>query len=60
MNKGMLLVAIGCGRLPGIIDIVKKHSFVVFGSMDDLPLSHFTDYADSNITDTKVYFYETG
>lgn len=56
----MLLVAIGCGRLPGITDIVKKHSFVVFGSMDDLSLSHFADYANSNIKDTKVYFYETG
>ena len=56
----MLLVAIGCGRVPGILDIDKNQSFVVFGSMDDLPLSHFADYANSNMIVTKVYFYETG
>ena len=55
MNKGMLLVAVGCGRLPGILDIVKKHSFVVFGTMDESPVEKST-----LIKDSPVYFYETG
>ena len=55
----MLLVAIGCGRIPGIQDIDKKHSFVVFGTMDGKALSYFTEYS-RNIIDSSVYFYETG
>ena len=51
----MLLVAIGCGRIPDILEIVKKQSFAVFGSMDEKP---FTDHI--LIEDSPVYFYETG
>ena len=51
----MLLVAIGCSRLQNIIDIVKSHSYVVFGSMDEKP------FKESNPDkDIQVYFYETG
>jgi hypothetical protein len=56
MNKGMLLVAIGRGRLPGILDTTAKQSFVVFGTIDDEVLTGFTD----NNMDLPVYFYETG
>lgn len=55
----MLLVAIGCGRLPEILGIIKRHSFVVFGTMDEGPLSQFAD-RNKEIIDSPVYFYETG
>lgn len=55
----MLLVAVGCGRLPGILDIVKSQSFVVFGTMDEKPLTHFSEKSDREM-DSPVYFYETG
>ena len=51
----MLLVAIGFGRLPGILDIVNLQTFVVFGTMNEKPL-----YDDTIIKDLPVYFYETG
>jgi len=58
----MLLVALGCGRLPGMLDIASNHPFVVFGTMngeilaglDVSSLAEITPYA------LKVYFYETG
>ena len=59
MKNNMLLVAIGCGRLPGILDIIKAQSFVVFGSMDKKPLAHFSKSPDS-AADSPVFFYETG
>jgi len=34
VGKGMLLAAVGCGRLPGILDITARHPFLVFGTMD--------------------------
>ncbi len=55
----MLLVAIGCGRIPDILEIVKKQSFAVFGTMDEKPLSHLSEKPD-RIMDSQVYFYETG
>ena len=55
----MLLVAIGCGRLPNIVEIVKNHSFAVFGTMDDKTLSNLLECTGS-ILDFPVYFYETG
>lgn len=49
----MLLVAIGCGRLPGILDIAARQSFVVFGAMDGTTLNGLSE-------GKSVYFYETG
>jgi len=34
VGEGMLLVALGCGRLPGILDIAARYPFVVFGTME--------------------------
>lgn len=51
----MLLAAIGCGRLPGIIDISERQSFVVFGTMDGKSLAYF-----ENKLGLPVYFYEIG
>ena len=56
----MLLVAIGCGRIPDILERCRKKTFVVFGTMDEKHLSSFADRAKGNMTDTPVYFYETG
>ena len=54
----MLLVAIGCGRIPRILEKGQKDSFVVFGTMDEGPLLHLPGRGCS--IDTQVYFYETG
>lgn len=50
----MLLVALSCGRLPGIFDIAARHSFVVFGTMEGEVL------ADLTASELPVYFYEAG
>lgn len=52
----MLLVAIGCGRLPGILDTSEKYSSVVFGTMGDKYLSGLS----RENTGIPVYLYETG
>jgi hypothetical protein len=52
----MILVAIGCGRLPAILEISEKQSIVVFGTMGDKPL---LGLSDGNRC-LPVYFYETG
>ena len=59
MNDKLLLAAIGCGRLPGILKTVKENSFVVFGAMDNKNISIFTG-SENGITGVKIYFYETG
>jgi hypothetical protein len=57
----MLLVALGCGRLPGIFDIAAKHPFVVFGTMEGKVFARLTAcIADSPASNLPVYFYETG
>jgi hypothetical protein len=61
MAEGMFLVALGCGRLPGILDIAARHPFVVFGTMHG---KVFADLMASVVGSTgsalPVYFYETG
>ena len=57
----MLLVAIGRGRLPGILDITARHSFVVFGTMDGKIFADLNArVAGSTASSLPVYFYETG
>lgn len=55
----MLLVAIGCGRLPQMLEIAAKRSFVVLGAMET---ELFADLASGREPppDLPVYFYETG
>ena len=61
MNEGMLLVALGRGRLPGIFDITARHPFVVFGAMDRSVLAGLTVCVlGSAPSSLPVYFYETG
>ncbi len=61
VGEGMLLVALGCGRLPGIIDITARHPFVVFGTMDGQVLAGLTaGVVGSTASALPVYFYETG
>lgn len=61
MNEGMLLVALGCGRLPGILDIAARHSFVVLGTMEGKVLAGLTACVVGNAASAlPIYFYETG
>ena len=61
MGKGALIVAIGCGRLPGILEITTRHSFVVFGTMDGAVLSDLSArISDGTAFSFPAYFYETG
>ena len=57
----ILLVALGCGRLPAILDTAARRPFVVFGTMDGQILAPLTDHhAGSQASAVTVYFYETG
>jgi hypothetical protein len=61
VSEGMLLVALGRGRLPGILDIIARHPFVVFGTMDRSVLAGLTACVlGSPPSYLPVYFYETG
>ena len=61
MSEGMLLVALGRGRLPGMLDIAMRHPFVVFGTMYGKVLAGITAcLVGSTASALPVYFYETG
>jgi hypothetical protein len=61
VGEGMLLVALGCGRLPGILDIVASHPFVVFGTMQGKVLAGLTAcVVGTTACALPVYFYESG
>ena len=61
MFEEKLIVALSCGRLPGILDITETHSFVVFGTMDEKVLAGLTEHvADGTVPSFPIYFYETG
>ncbi len=61
VRQEALLVALGCGRLSGILAIAASHPLVVFGTMQGEALSglpgHRTGSTASGLT---VYFYESG
>lgn len=58
MDPKLLLVAIGCSRLPAILDMALRQPIVVFGTMDD---TLTPDLASQNRESAlPVYFYETG
>ena len=61
MSEGMLLVALGRGRLPGILKITARHPFVVFGTMDGKVLAGLNACVVGDTASAlPVYFYETG
>ena len=61
MGEEMILVAIGCGRLPGILDIAARHPLVVFGTMEGKVFAGLTAcVVYSTAFALPVYFYETG
>lgn len=60
-RQGTLLVALGCGRLPGILDIAASHPIVVFGTMQGEVLSGLPAHrTGSKAPGSTVYFYESG
>jgi hypothetical protein len=57
----MLLVALGCGRLAGILAIAARNSFVVLGTMDGNAFAGLAGSIEGSMTlAMPVYFYETG
>lgn len=61
VDEGILLVALGCGRLQGILDIVARHPFVAFGTMEGEILAGLVDsVVGGTVSALSVYFYETG
>jgi hypothetical protein len=61
VGQGMLLVALSCGRLPGILDISARHPFVVFGTMEGKAFASLTAcVVGCTASALLVYFYETG
>ena len=61
VEEGMLLVALGCSRLKGMLDIAAVHSFVVLGTMDGNIFSDINaSLSGSKASALPVYFYETG
>lgn len=57
----MLLVALGCGRLPGMLDVAARRPFVVFGTMEGEALAGLAACVAGNTASAlPVYFYETG
>jgi hypothetical protein len=61
VSKGMLLVALGRDRLPGILDITTRYPFVVFGTMDTKAMTGLTAFVEGNTpSPLPVYFYEPG
>jgi hypothetical protein len=61
LGDRMLLVALGCGRLPGILEIAARNSFVVLGTMDSKAFVGLTSSIEDGLRPAvAVYFYETG
>jgi len=61
VGEGMILVALGCSRLPGILDITARHTFVVFGTMEGKVFADLAACVVGNkVSALPVYFYETG
>jgi hypothetical protein len=61
MGERMLLVALGCCRLPEVLDIAARHSFVVFGTMEGKAFAGLSARADGSTSPVfPVYFYEIG
>ena len=57
----MLLVALSCGRLPGIFDIAARYPFVVFGTIERRVLAGLTaSITGGAASELPVYFYEAG
>ena len=59
-SEEILFVAIGCGRLPGMLDVASKRPFVVLGTMDGQTLTGLASSACGTTSEVAVYFYETG
>ncbi len=60
MTGAVLLVAVNCGRAPGLLDFAAKRAFLVLGTIDAQPLAGLEASLRQNVSAVPVYFYETG
>ncbi len=60
MDEPILFVAIGCGRLPGMLERAARHPFVVLGTLNGELLRALSSRAGVGAPDAVVYFYESG
>ena len=61
MESGILLVALNCGRLPRILNIAARYSFVIFGTMEGEIFANLNGRVVESASSVRsVYFYETG
>ncbi|WP_028321436.1 hypothetical protein [Desulfatiglans anilini] len=61
MGEEAVLVAIGCGRLPRILDLAARRSFVVFGALGEEVAAGLAAHTGGGTPAAlPVYFYETG
>lgn len=58
MGEGMLLAALGRGRLPRILDVAARRPFVVFGTLEGEVLAGL-DTSTGTASALPVYLYET-
>ena len=62
VGEGLLLVAIGCGRLQGMLETAASRGFVVFGAMETEIFAGLAaaGAAAREAPGLPVHFYETG
>ncbi|MGC8495279.1 MAG: hypothetical protein ACP5SH_26485 [Syntrophobacteraceae bacterium] len=60
MDEPILFVAIGCGRLPGMLARAARHPLVVFGTMNGELLRALSSRPRDAAPAVEVFFYESG
>lgn len=55
--KKIVLAAISFDRLQETLNLAKKQSFVVFGSLDGDILNRLGEVSPGSVPDIQVYFY---
>lgn len=60
-ERAVLLVALSCGRVRGMLERGARHPFLVFGTMERDVLARVAGGASEGLgSEGRVYFYETG
>ena len=60
MAEDIFFVAIGCGRLPGMVALAQRRLFIVLGTMDGQVLAGIGSRREEGRREVRVYFYESG